>query len=214
MFRGGSHAEVPAVDGPPDLLVYLGFAAAVPADARRAFGQALDRDAIRRFAANGPSTAVSTTGATAADAAQARAALAGTRFQQGALTLIIDRSRFEDEDVAQKVQAQLARAGVSVRLEALAGAEFERRVTQGRGFDLYVGLCTPPYLDAGGALPAAWTKRCGADDVPLFRRGLRAHHVPELRGLRFDATGRLHLEDAFLWRRPLVAGTAGGAPHP
>ena len=123
------------------------------------------------------------------------------------LTLIIDGSRFQDAAVAQKVQAQLARVGAEVRIETLPAAELERRVEAGVEHDLYVGQCALPPVRAD--LAAAILRACGADALPLYRRSLRAHHVPELRGLRFDAGGRLRLEDAFVWRR---AGVALGRP--
>ncbi|HJZ84275.1 MAG TPA: ABC transporter substrate-binding protein [Polyangia bacterium] len=172
------------------LLTFVGFAAAAPPEARQAVALAIDADAVRRFAAREPATTVARP---AANPARARALLASSAWHGKTLTLLTDKSRFADDDVAQKVQAQLQRVGLTVRIESASASEFERRLAANSGFDLFVGQCAPQL---------AGTRVCGdGGAVALYRSGLRAHHALELRGLRIDAAGRLRFDDAFLWRK-------------
>ena len=197
VFGGAAPRPEEWLDAPTTLLVYVGLLPGAPPEARRALPLVLDREAVRRFAARGPSVTVP---GPPQNAPAARALFAGSAWRGRTLVLLCDRSRFEDEDVAQKVQAQLERVGVAVRIEKAAPAEFERRVAAGKDVDLYVGLCVPPHPDPSLSQP--WIARCGADVAPLYRRSLRAHRAAELRGVRFDAAARLLFDDAFLWRRP------------
>jgi ABC-type transport system substrate-binding protein len=201
---GAPLLSAPRLD-PTALRTFLGFSPQAKPEARQAVALTIDREAVRRFAAAEPSW---TLPGPPLGAAQAGPLFSAAGWRGHTLTLLVDRSRFEDEDVAQKVQSQLANAGVMVRIESVPAAEFERRVAAGKDLDLYVGLCAPPSPDP--QIAAAWIARCGADAEPLFARGLRVHRAPELRGLRFDGVGRIRFEDAFLWRPAAAART--GSP--
>jgi MarR-like DNA-binding transcriptional regulator SgrR of sgrS sRNA len=224
------------VDGAATWLVFLGFgkANARVTDApafRAALSQAIGRAAFKHVgsgervvAALVPESpdlggATPDASAQAAHPEAARAALAPAAPLR--LSLIIDRSRLDDADVATRVIAALDAAGIAASVEALEPAEHARRVAAGK-CDLWLGqLCAPTpdplheillafaaggdawatreraqkRLDRAGAL-AAWGQRWPV--VPLYHRAVRAHHRETWHGLGFDALGRLTFADAFL----------------
>ena len=156
--------------------------------------------------------------AMAARPADARAALG--RLAPPRLSLIIDRTRLDDADVAARVLAALDAVGVAASYEALEPAEYARRVAAGK-CDLWLGQLLAPTTDpmhelmlafaAGGDRWAVGERRAGKLDpararaelgkrwpiVPLYHRAVRAHHRETLHGVGFDALGRVTYADAF-----------------
>lgn len=138
------------------------------------------------------------------------------------LELVIDRTRPDDREVAEKVVAALFGLGVSARITSLSAREFGRRVRRGQ-CDLYIGQLPLPVPLTAHAMAAAfaagddaWATRqlgkAGLDMaeatrvfgqrlpmVPLFHRSLRVHHRDNVRGIRFDDAAQLPLGDLFFF---------------
>ncbi len=147
-----------------------------------------------------------------------RAALAGEARLR--LSLIFDRTRLDDADVAARVVASLDAVGLAASYEALDPAEHARRVAAG-ACDLWLGQLLAPTPDplheilaafaAGGDRWAAGERRAGKLDraraaaefgkrwpvLPLYHRAVRAHHRRTLHGVGFDAQGRVGFADVF-----------------
>ncbi len=145
------------------------------------------------------------------------------------LSLITDRTRLDDADVAARIVTGLDAAGVSASYEALEPGEYARRVATGK-CDLWLGQLLAPTTDplheillafaAGGSRWAVGERRAGKLDraraltewskrwpvVPLYHRAVRAHHRETLHGVGFDALGRVTFADAFTFG----GGGAGG----
>ena len=164
----------------PVLCTFLGVSK-LPPNIGQAAGLAIDRDAVRKFAAHGAQTAPGPA-LNLAQATQLAAAGKGRTF-----SLLVDGSRSEDFNAAQRIQAQLARVGLSVRIDRVAAADFESRIASGNNFDFYIAA-TPM---------TAWPT--GA--IPLYQRSVTVRAADAVRGLRLDAMGRLRFDDAFLWHR-------------
>lgn len=141
------------------------------------------------------------------------------------LEVIVDRSRPDDREIAEKVVDALFRLGLSAHIAELDAAVFARRSGKG-DFDLAIGQLAAP-----AALPAlvrAAAFAAGGDDwaaqqlaramlgavaaeraferalpiLPLAHRAVRVHHRSDVRGVGFDVLGRLGLADLFLHGRP------------
>jgi MarR-like DNA-binding transcriptional regulator SgrR of sgrS sRNA len=164
----------------PVLFTFLGGLSRLPQNVAQAIPLAIDRNAVRQFAARGPSQSGP---GPAPNAAQAHALVADVKGRTFAL--LCDASRDEDVSAAQKIQAQLARVGLQVHIDAVPAAEFERRVAANTGFDFFVGAA--PLL--------AWPNNV----IPLYSRILSVRVADGVRGVRLDALGRLRFDDAFLW---------------
>ncbi len=155
-----------------------------------------------------------------AEAATSVPLLAGT--QRVELELIIDRTRPDDREIAEKVIAALFRLGIGARISAIPAKTFRERV--GRGdCDLYIGQLVIPVPAKGIAMAAAfaagndkWATEelaSGSLDadgasrafarrlpiIPLFHRALRVHHRSDVRGLRLGDNATLSLDDLFLF---------------
>ncbi len=170
-----------------------------------------------------------------ARAAMARAARRVQALAGGAssldLEVVIDQSRPDDREVAEKVVAALYRLGVRSHIVALATPAFAARTRRG-SCDLYIGqLATPvpvPALATAAAFAVGgddWTQRMltkarlrpdGArvwfdqrlPILPLFHRSVRVHFRRDLRGVGFDGTTRLGLADIFS-RGPVTLSASG-----
>ena len=147
------------------------------------------------------------------------------RTDQLRLEIIIDSSRPDDREIAEKVVAALYRLGLAAKITALSATEFVARVGSGK-CDLYVGQLAAPAPTAELATAAAfaiggdrWAERAltrapldGAAAarefakrlpiVPLFHRALRVHHRSDVRGVAFDSISRLAFADVFMFGRP------------
>jgi peptide/nickel transport system substrate-binding protein len=198
-----------SLDGPPRLLVYLGFGRAhrdVLADPalRRAVHRSIHRAGLSGIGSGevvlpshtplAPPLGRPTPAQLAADPAGARAALAQAVDGLGPLVglkleLIVDASRPDDREVGEKVVAALYRLGLTATIRALAPAELAARVARG-DCDLYVGHLAAPTLEPGATWLAAFA--VGRDEWA-------AHRIAEL---PLDG-GRMRAR--FLERLPIIA---------
>jgi ABC-type transport system substrate-binding protein len=243
-FAGGTPKyPAAAVEGPPALLVFVGFGRAhAQLLADRGFRKALDLALAR--------TAVVTIGtgervapavlplpddvppatALAGDLAAARAHLAdaAARIPElapakiGALSLeiLVEETRPDDREIAERVARALEKLGIQSKLTAVSAVALRDRVSRG-ACDLYIGQLAEPVTLASAWWGAAFA--AGGDDwaqtrlaaggidgasavqefgrrlpiVPLVFRTVRLWHRTDLRGVRFDATGRPDLADLF-----------------
>jgi len=122
--------------------------------------------------------------------------------------------------------------GLTASFTALEPRELARRVAAGQ-CDLYLGQLVAPSPDAlheyaaafaaGGdrwpvkkledgkltleAAAAAFAERLPV--VPLFHRAVRAHHRTIVRGVGFDALGRIAFADLYLFAAPAGGGDGG-----
>lgn len=170
------------------------------------------------------------------DLAAARAALAQARKRVPALAspptleIAFEDTRPDDREIAERVARALGKLGIPSTLSALAGHELRDRIARG-ATDLHLGQLAAP-LPVGWAW---WSAAFAAGDdgwavqklatgplthdaarrefaarrpiVPLMFRGVRMWHRADLRGLRFDATGRPCLEEVFTFGVPVRSGT-------
>ncbi len=142
------------------------------------------------------------------------------------LELVIDESRLDDREIAEKVVAALFRLGISSRIVGVSAQVFATRVQKG-DCDLYIGQLPAPLPVGDLTLAAAfaaggddWSKRKLAVDaldldkaaraftqrlpiLPLFHRALRVHHRSNIFGIHFDETSRLALGDLYFFGRKL-----------
>jgi MarR-like DNA-binding transcriptional regulator SgrR of sgrS sRNA len=165
--------------GGPVLFTFLGGLSRLPPNVQQAIPLAIDRDAVRKFAARSAQTAPGP----GWNAVQAHALVGNVKGPT--LALLCDASRIEDNDAAVKIQTQLARVGLQVHIDAVPAADFEHRVAANTGFDFYVA--TAPLT--------AWPSNV----LPLYSRSLSVRVAENVRGLRLDALGRLRFDDAFVW---------------
>jgi hypothetical protein len=138
------------------------------------------------------------------------------------LEILVDRSRVDDRDIADKVLASLFRLDVPARVVELSAQAFARRVATG-GCDLYIGQLSPQVATTSGELIAAFG--AGGDNwarsrlalapldlgearvefgkrlpiIPLFHRTIRVHHRADVYGVRFEGSGQLVWSDVFLF---------------
>ncbi len=147
------------------------------------------------------------------------------RSGQLSLEIIIDRTRPDDREIAEKVVAALYRLGLSARITALSAIDFAARAGRGK-CDLYIGQLAAPAASAALATAAAfaiggdrWAERALSKApldssvaarefakrlpiIPLFHRSLRVHHRSDVRGVAFDSISRLAFADIFIFGRP------------
>jgi peptide/nickel transport system substrate-binding protein len=240
------------LDGPDSLLVYVGFGTAHPAitaskDLRRALSLAVPRDGFttigtgERVTPAGSPLPVDYGGAdassrdrtgdldaakTALAAAQGKVAdLAEAKLAALSLEVLVDSSRPDDREIAERVVLALHKLGLAATITTVTAVELADRVADGK-CDLYIGQLaagsTDPALlwaaafDAGGD---AWARAAldkGTLDaktaakefaarlpiIPLFHRSIRVTHRTDLRNVAIDAAGRLGLADAFFFGKP------------
>ncbi|MGE0869352.1 MAG: ABC transporter substrate-binding protein [Kofleriaceae bacterium] len=236
------------LQGPASVLVFVGFGRAhgsVTSDPafRRALDLAIARSAVSGVNAGGErviatrlplpveagGTALSAS-AREADLSGARSALARmsdrARLASTKLELLIEDSRPDDREIAQRVALALTKLGVASVITAVPAASYRERVQAGR-CDLWIGqlaapLATPVawwgaafaaggdrWLDnvlATGGLDGAATATEFAvrlPIVPLMFRSVRIWYRSDVRGLDFDAIGRPGYADMFLFGDPV-----------
>jgi ABC-type oligopeptide transport system substrate-binding subunit len=141
------------------------------------------------------------------------------------LEILVDRSRFDDRDAADKLVVALDKLGIGAKVTELDAGAFDDRVRDG-DCDLWIGQLPATGADPAvlwGAVFAAggdgWAKAqlaTGAIDaaearkqfaarlplIPLYHRALRVHHRTDVRGVALDACGRIGLADLFVWGSP------------
>lgn len=241
------------LEGPATLLVYLGFGQAQAAvtgnhDWRVALDAALARGGLGALGTGertvptldpvpvelgGPAlpddardSRADLAAAALARAAGAVPALAADRRASLTLEVLIDSSRPDDRDVAERVVRALDKLGLRGTITALTAPELARRVAAGT-CDLYVGQLAAPTaspgllfaqayaaagdravadkLIGGGAVDLARARAAFATRLPilpLLHRAVRVHHRRDLRGSWFDGASRLGAADLFMWGRP------------
>lgn len=211
--------------GPASMLAFIGFGRGHRGALRapgfgRALSLALDRASFRFVGTGGPvlptvdplppalggrqaSAAESRARRSAAGAALRRAVaanptLASVASGRAVVSVLVDRTRPDDLEIAQKIASALDRIGVRARIDPVAPGELSRRVAEGRS-DLYVGQLAVPARSRSVVQQVVRQvqRRDGARPVALFYRALRVHHLRRLWGLRFDELGALRIADAF-----------------
>ncbi|HET6614140.1 MAG TPA: ABC transporter substrate-binding protein [Kofleriaceae bacterium] len=239
------------------VLVYVGFGQghrglARDIELRRAVSAAIGRGGLRHIGAGeavipalspvSPAAGGNIPAASArvAHPAQARAHLAkvGQRWPavanviagKGALTLeiMVDRSRPEDREVAEKLARAIYRIGLGAHIDEVAPQTFARRVHDG-ACDLYIDHLGLPMIASAQKAPAYWevmaafvaggdpfAQKAPSTDidallaafsqrlpiVPLYHRSIRAHIRGDVRGAAFSPAGRLTQADLFLFGHP------------
>ncbi len=220
--QASAHHAAVAVDGPQTITGFIAVGH-IPdfALVRRILALALNRERLRRLTVREPAQVASGAVPPALGGATERAAYDPARARSeverrwpGArpkLSLLVDASRFDDRDVAERILADLARAGIDVSIDASDAATYRARVDGGR-YELVLGAAVPPAPDgtlAALALVAAVDPAAAraalahgtAVDleatrvVPLFHRAARVQAAPELRDLRVDGAGRVDWAD-------------------
>ncbi len=178
--------------------------------------------------------AAMTAAAAAGDAEGARAALAkaaakvadlgaGRRGQLG-LKILVETSRFDDRELAERVARALDKLGVGATLEVVTPAALRTKLASG-AYDLYVGQLAPPgtvaaawllAFEAGGNGWARDRLARGSFDaraaeaefaaslpiVPIVHRAIRYQLRTDVRGAGVDASARLVWAELFFYGRP------------
>ncbi len=240
------------LEGPAALLVFAGFGTAhrdVTSDRsfRRALDLALARGAFTSVtsgervlpahepvpaeAGGAPLSAAARTGdLEAARVALASAgnrvkALAADQLAQLKLEILVEDTRPDDREIAERVALALTKLGIGSTISAVPAATLRERVLRGT-CDLWIGQLAAPVTSAQlwwGAVFAAggdpWAElqlatasldpvaaaRTFADHlpiVPLVFRAVRIWHRSDVRGLAFDASGRPCYAELFLYGDP------------
>ena len=160
-----------------------------------------------------------------ADAAKRVPALAGGRLASLRLEILVEDTRPDDRQIAERVVLALDKLGIAAVITPLAAASLRDRVAKGQ-CDLWIGQHALPVsapvvwwsaafaaggddwsataLGAGGIEPAAAASEFAARRpiVPLMFRSVRMWHPTNLRGIAFDAVGRPSYENLFLFGAP------------
>ena len=249
------------VEGPAALLVFIGFGRVhldVMADRsfRRALDLALARGAMASVTSgervapsrsplpveaggvvlDGPGRVDDLVGAQAAltDAAKRVKALAPDKLVQLKLEILIEETRPDDRELAERTAHALTKLNITSVITAVPAATLRDRVRKG-DCDLWIGQLAAPVNAASAWWGAAFA--AGADTwaeqrlasgtidnaaaskafaerlpiVPLLFRAVRIWHRSDVRGLGFDASGRPNYAEMFLYGDP-VRGGKGGKP--
>lgn len=160
-----------------------------------------------------------------AKAAASVAELAESARAKLTLSILVDATRLDDREVAERAARALDKLGVPARVDAVGAADFAAKVASG-ACDLYVGQLGLPaassrlaWLQAFEAGGSAWARdrlAKGALDeraaaaafasalpiIPVAHRAVRFQLRSDLRGARADVAGRLGLADVFLHGKP------------
>ena len=208
----GPRRAAVTVDGAQALTGFVAVGRIADAEVvRRVLALAINRDRLRRLTVREPAAVVKG----AFDPARAKSEVERRWGQERPkLELLVDASRFDDRDVAERILADLARAGIELSVDAVDAATYQARVEAGR-YALVLGSAAPPAPDATlaalalvaavdpAAARAALQRAPGAAVdldatrvVPLFVRAARLYVAPELRDLAVDGAGRASWADA------------------
>lgn len=228
------------VEGPPSLLVYVGFGSAhreILTDKafRRSLDAALARGGLAAITsgerviptksalpvevgglaldAKGRASDIDTARAQLADAQRRIPALAEGKLAALRLEILVDDTRPDDKEIAERVVLALDKLGIGAMITALPATVLRDRISKGTT-DLWIGqlaqpLTTPalwwasafhaggddalmPQLAAGTVDMAVAGKEFSArlPILPLMFRSVRLWHLSNLRGVAFDAFGR------------------------
>ncbi len=243
-FAGAQPAfKADDVEGPTAVLVYVGFGRNQPqvtgAPAfRRALDLALARSALatigsgeRVVPTHSPVPAEAggvplDAAARAGDPDAARAQLDAAHLHPTRLEILVEDTRPDDREIAERVVRALDKLGVPAAIVAVTAGALRDRIAKGN-CDLYVGqLVAPvtsqlawwgtafaaggddwpvPALEAGGLDLAAAAKAFDnrLPIVPLMFRSVRLWHRTDVRGVAFDGFGRPTFADLSLFGNPV-----------
>ena len=153
------------------------------------------------------------------------AALAADKLAALRLEILVEDSRPDDREIAASVVLALDRLGIAAAITAVPAATLRERAAKGT-CDLWIGQLAAPVTSAAswwgsafaaggddwadkqlavGAIDAAQAGKTFADHlpiVPLMFRAVRIWHRTDVRGLGFDASGRLDFADLFVFGEP------------
>ena len=251
-FAGAQPAfRADSVEGPASVLAFVGFGASHAAVGDRAFRRALDLALVRAglatistgervIAARAPlppeaGGAALTTAVMAgdlgaahvqlADAARRVPELTAERIAQLRLEVLVDDTRPDDRELAERVVRALDKLGIVAAIAAVPAATLRERAFRGQ-CDLWIGQLAEPVTFAtawwaaafaaghddwpiatleSGALDRAAAQIAFADRqpiVPLMFRAVRLWHRSDVRGVAFDASGRPSYADLFFFGTP------------
>ncbi|HEY5928277.1 MAG TPA: ABC transporter substrate-binding protein [Kofleriaceae bacterium] len=252
-FAGGQPTfRTDDVEGPPALLVFVGFGRAhadITNDKafRRALDLAMSRGGLTTissgervvptrspvpveaggYALTGAGKAADLVAARAqlADAARRVPALAADKLSKLRLEIVVEDTRPDDRQIAERVSLALDKLGIQAVITPLSAPDLRKRVAAGQ-HDLWIGQHAVPVtaqlvwwtaaFSAGGDDWAASAFSAGTIEpgaaanefakrlpiVPLMFRSVRMWHPTNLRGIAFDAVGRPCYENLFLHGAP------------
>jgi MarR-like DNA-binding transcriptional regulator SgrR of sgrS sRNA len=252
-FAGGQPAfRTDDVEGPPALLVFVGFGRAhrdITGDLafRRALDLALSRGGLTTIssgervvptrlpvpveAGGQPLDAAGKIGdlaaarAALAEVAKRAPSLAASKRASLRLEILVDESRPDDRQLAERVALALDKLGVAAVITIAAASVVRDRVAKGQ-CDLWIGQHALPVtaqlvwwsaafasggddwsgnaLSAGtfDATTAAKQFAARLPIVPLMFRSVRMWHPSNLRGVAFDGVGRPSYENLWLFGAP------------
>jgi peptide/nickel transport system substrate-binding protein len=200
------------VDGPQALTGFVAVGRIADAElVRRVLALAINRDRLRRLTVREPASVVKATYDPARAKSEVERRWGANRPK---LALLVDASRFDDRDVAERILADLARAGIELSVDAVDAPTYQARAEAGR-YELILGTAAAPAPDATlaalalvaavdpAAARAALQRAAGAvvdldatRVVPLYVRAARLYAAPELRDLVVDGAGRADWADA------------------
>lgn len=252
-FAGGRPSfRTEDVEGPAALLLYVGFGRAhrdVTDDRafRKAIDLALSRGGLIAISSGerviptrvpvpveaggtvldvrGRASDVDAARAQLADAQKRVAALRAGRVASLRLEVLVEDTRPDDREIAERVVLALDKLGIAAVITALPAQTLRDRVTKGT-CDLWIGQIAEPVAFTQGWWGAAFA--AGGDDwaiaqqqtgtldpasaarefatrlpvLPLMFRSVRMWHPTNLRGIAFDAEGRPAYSDLFLFGAP------------
>jgi ABC-type transport system substrate-binding protein len=252
-FAGGQPAFRTAdVEGPPALLVFVGFGRAhadVTRDVafRRALDLAMSRGGLSTISsgervvptrlpipAEAGGQALDAAGklgdlagarAALAEASKRVPSLAAAKRSSLRLEILVDDSRPDDRQIAERVALALDKLGIGAVITPSSTPAMRDRVAKGL-CDLWIGQHALPVtsqrvwwsaafaaggddwaanaLAAGAFEPQAAAKEFAARRpiLPLMFRSVRVWHPTNLRGVAFDAAGRPYYENVWLFGAP------------
>lgn len=242
-FAGGAPMyRATELESPTAVLAFLGFGKAHPAITgaigfRRALDLALGRGALTTISSGErvvPTTvpvpieagaAAISNAARVGDVEAAKKLYAGTAVK---LEILVEDTRPDDREIAERVLRALDKLGISSTITALPAVTMRDRVSKG-ACDLYVGQLAAPMTSAvawwgaafaaggddwfaqrlaGAPLDAAATAKAFAERMPVVPLMFRAVHLwfrTDLRGVGFDALGRVGFAGVSLFGDPVKA---------
>ena len=157
MPTGPRRAAV-TVDGPQALTGFVAVGRIADADVvRRVLALAINRERLRRLTVREPRCPCVKARLRSRRAPRAKSSAAGRRARPK-LALLVDASRFDNRDVAERILADLARAGIELSIDAVDAATYQARADAGR-YELLLGTAAPPAPDGGAGGAGARRRR-------------------------------------------------------
>jgi hypothetical protein len=160
------------------------------------------------------------------DAARRVPALAASRLGALRLEILVEDTRPDDRELAERVVLALDKLGLAAVITSVSAVVLRDRVAAGQA-DLWIGQLAVPVTAQlvwwaaafaagdddwpltqlqGGTLDGKTAAREFSQRmpiVPLMFRAVRLWHRTDLRGVAFDATGRPGYADLFLFGAPI-----------